>query len=377
MIMYSYAFLLSFVLPLVYRQTEVSIISVPMLSQSGGLWMFLLLFTFSHVVVYTITRDGYRRFKNIAAIAMSALMLLTSLWLLMRGFQMTGIENGVTTRLGYAPFVALFLFILMFHDWLQSIGEFKLDAKHAPVIKPIEVFLPFDDTLTGLSEERIVPETLAEDVESYFDYTVDSKDQNAVITGLKVSVEDLIIPKMIGKTPVKAIASGAFMNNQALSKVRIESGVRIIADNAFKGCRNIKEMKLPATIKEIGAEAFAGLQSLEQIRLPEGLRAISYGLFSQCRDLRSVVIPASVVHIGLSAFNKCRALEDVLIEYQGQKHAIRFEYGHLSPFARASKSVLIAIPKVLVDLYMKHMEWRSVASNVRYYDLPDQRDDIT
>ena len=80
-------------------------------------------------------------------------------------------------------------------------------------------------------------------------------------------------------------------NTTLCGKVTVREGTVGIADNAFRFCTQITE-----------------------IRLPEGLRTVGHGAFSGCQSLRSVNIPDSVVNIWPESFdfiNKQKALETV------------------------------------------------------------------
>ena len=59
----------------------------------------------------------------------------------------------------------------------------------------------------------------------------------------------------------------SYIDMQADSKLR---EINTIADEAFKGCKNLKGITLSDNLKEIGAEAFA------QTDLSEGLHFYSY-----------------------------------------------------------------------------------------------------
>jgi hypothetical protein len=373
MMLFMVGSLVSFVVPLAYVVTPEGSRPLQALSQPGGLILFLVAFFIVHGILYGLSIEGRPRLRNILSLMASVTMALVSLILLLRGFRLAGTDGLIVTRLAWAPFLALSMTALFVNDWFSSMSEMRMDTRHAPKIRPIEVFLPDDSVTREVTEDQVTDASYDE----ILDHETDPKDNAVIVTGIRMSVEDLVIPAMIGGKPVKSVAPGAFEGNLALSRVTIHKGLSMIGDNAFKGCRNITSLKLPVSVKEIGAEAFSGLARLESVRLPEGLKSVSYGLFSGCRELRSVIVPSTVSHIGLLAFKGCRSLEDIVVTYNGQKHAIRFEYGHLSPFAKARRDVIIAIPKPLTDLYMKHMEWRSVASNVRAYDKVVVQDDQT
>ena len=81
-----------------------------------------------------------------------------------------------------------------------------------------------------------------------------------------------------------------------------------IKEGAFAGCKNLKEITIPATVTRIAADAFAGCESLETVVLNEGLVEIKAGAFQGCAGLTEVIIPTTVTHIEMGAFAGCEEL---------------------------------------------------------------------
>ncbi|KTE89382.1 hypothetical protein AT727_13370 [Desulfitobacterium hafniense] len=75
-----------------------------------------------------------------------------------------------------------------------------------------------------------------------------------------------------------------------------------IAREAFSGCRELTEIRLPGTLRTIGYAAFAGCKSLTGIDLPEGLEQVGEHAFWYCDSLREVKIPASLKDFNLNTF---------------------------------------------------------------------------
>jgi hypothetical protein len=88
------------------------------------------------------------------------------------------------------------------------------------------------------------------------------------------------------------------------------------------GCfRNtdIETVTLPSSLKEIGCEAFRWCKNLKEITLPEGLEIIGIGCFRDTK-IKEITIPKSVKSIGNYAFsgykedeNPNRSLEKVIL----------------------------------------------------------------
>lgn len=87
--------------------------------------------------------------------------------------------------------------------------------------------------------------------------------------------------------------------------------VTMIADNAFKGNKNVRVIILPPSVTTIGANAFQGCTALEEIVFPEGLREIKNSAFAGCVNLNNVTLPDSVINLGQSIFRGCSNLKTI------------------------------------------------------------------
>lgn len=108
-----------------------------------------------------------------------------------------------------------------------------------------------------------------------------------------------------------------------ISSVKLPSTLRLISDNAFADCENLKtidfgcglthigssvswytfassgleKISFPKQVKSIGRGAFYGSQ-LKEVVLNEGLKTIGEDSFIMCLDLESISIPKTVSEIG-------------------------------------------------------------------------------
>ena len=121
----------------------------------------------------------------------------------------------------------------------------------------------------------------------------------------------------------------------SISEVKIDSNCRLVAVDAFKGCRgltynetdnlkylgnsensflylagaigtSITEAKINSNCRFIGSYAFFGCSELRSITIPDSVTSIGDSAFSGCSGLRSITIPDSVTSIGDSAINSER-----------------------------------------------------------------------
>ena len=109
---------------------------------------------------------------------------------------------------------------------------------------------------------------------------------------------------------VRFIQDRAFENNTAITKVEIVNGLNsYIGEYAFKGCSNLKELKIGEGITEIKKSAFFGCSALENVVIPESVTAIGLFAFEECEGLRTVNIMADIETIAAATFRRCFALE--------------------------------------------------------------------
>ena len=85
-----------------------------------------------------------------------------------------------------------------------------------------------------------------------------------------------------------------------------------IADYAFDGCDNLRNVTIPDTVTSIGAYAFAYCENLNSVFLPNGITTIKESTFEYCLNLVSITIPESVSTIEDHAFLNCIKLIEVI-----------------------------------------------------------------
>lgn len=95
------------------------------------------------------------------------------------------------------------------------------------------------------------------------------------------------------------------------STIPTDSGVSIIGEQAFSGCNNLQDIKIPNNIIIIGNRAFAECDSLANIEIPNNVTSIGAEAFFWCEGLNSVTIGDSVTNIGKKAFYGCVSLSEI------------------------------------------------------------------
>lgn len=100
------------------------------------------------------------------------------------------------------------------------------------------------------------------------------------------------------------------------SKVEIPSifkgkSVTVIADEAFRNCKNITDITIPDSIINIKYASFYGCENLTSVEIPNSVTRIGGWAFFQCEKLESIVLGDSVKTIGTYAFGYCSALANI------------------------------------------------------------------
>ena len=114
-------------------------------------------------------------------------------------------------------------------------------------------------------------------------------------------LECVFLPCLLEEVPAMCF------RNSSLSRVTFGSGsvLKRIWKEAFSGCKELREIEIPASVEEIGegcfkCEGFGGSSSLSRVTFGSGsvLRRIGKEAFFGCKELREIEIPASVEVVG-------------------------------------------------------------------------------
>lgn len=111
---------------------------------------------------------------------------------------------------------------------------------------------------------------------------------------------------------VDEIWTRAFCNCISLRSIRL-TGVIIIQESAFNGCRNLDvDMEFGGKLDIIGREAFLHCDCLKNIVL-RNVSVIGYRAFAGCKQLNDVECGERLVRIEGMAFLRCPALRRIVI----------------------------------------------------------------
>lgn len=141
----------------------------------------------------------------------------------------------------------------------------------------------------------------------------------------------------------KVIPDNFLLNNKDVEEIIMPDSVIEIGRSAFKGCTNLKKIKLSKNLRLAGAFCFANCTNLESIELPKSLHYLCYGMFSECKRLKHIGSLDSINFIEDYALYNCNSLEDFNIPKKCSSLGIKSLYG-------LKKVYTLHIPNTLTDI---------------------------
>ena len=112
---------------------------------------------------------------------------------------------------------------------------------------------------------------------------------------------------------ITSIGYGAFADCSGLTSLNLHAGITEIGDDAFYHCSGLTSLNLPTGITKIGGYAFYYCSGLTSLTLPAGITEISYGIFEGCSGLTSLNLPAGITSIDKYAFSGCSRLTSLTL----------------------------------------------------------------
>ena len=93
---------------------------------------------------------------------------------------------------------------------------------------------------------------------------------------------------------------GVFQQS-GLKRVKLPSTLKVIKNEAFMGCGNLKSVLLPDGLVEIGLRAFRE-SGLENITMPSSMKIIRQSAFCKCQGLKKAVLNENLVVLGTDEY---------------------------------------------------------------------------
>lgn len=96
-------------------------------------------------------------------------------------------------------------------------------------------------------------------------YTLKREKGSVIITRYKDDTSpdaDVVIPRVIGKSPVTGININTFSGNENIRSVTIPEGVKTIGEFAFDRCSNLQSVTFPKSLREMALGVFTDCKRL-------------------------------------------------------------------------------------------------------------------
>ena len=119
-------------------------------------------------------------------------------------------------------------------------------------------------------------------------------------------------------TSIESIDEYAFKGCHDLKTVKLPSCIYSIKEDAFYDCTSLTSADLGGVV-EIGTAAFYDCESLTSLTLGVRLYGISNMAFRGCKSLQEVTIPETIIEIGKSAFANTSLTSATLGRTEGWK----------------------------------------------------------
>ena len=105
----------------------------------------------------------------------------------------------------------------------------------------------------------------------------------------KNTIGKIIVPNMVGGTPVTIIGESAFANCYNAESIRLPYGIKHIESYAFRYCQSLKNLVIPDGVTEIGVGAFEWCSGMTWIEIPDSVTWIGNNVFLYCESWPIVV----------------------------------------------------------------------------------------
>ena len=168
-----------------------------------------------------------------------------------------------------------------------------------------------------------------------------------------------------GLTQIGYMATAECVN---LESIAIPASVEEIGDRAFEDCRSIQTITFggalagapgrfnaPAAasqLKRIGNWAFYNAHELQNLTIPEGVTEIGDGAFYGCTYLENLVLPSSVRAIGDNCFALCAKLTKIVVNSTTPPEI------EAKTFYDVKRQIPVYVPDEAVSAYKADTYWQ-------------------
>lgn len=123
--------------------------------------------------------------------------------------------------------------------------------------------------------------------------TYEVSGDNVTITGMTTAPSDgkLVIPSEIEGKAVTRINNSAFISNTSITSVEIAASITMIANDAFRDCKNLSEVHFAEGSKLTSISNYVFYSTnIKEITIPENVTVMLSGSFDNCANLTSITM---------------------------------------------------------------------------------------
>ena len=156
------------------------------------------------------------------------------------------------------------------------------------------------------------------------------------------------IPNKVNSLTVVEIAEEAFKDCSELTEVKFPSGLITIGEKAFYKCSKLAAVAIPNSVTKIGKHAFYECSKLTEVSIPSSVRSIGGSAFSSCTGLTAFKVDeknASYSQDGGVLFTKDR---DTLVSYPGGRKGAYEIPGSVTGIVAAAFSGCVGLTAVVI-----------------------------
>lgn len=123
------------------------------------------------------------------------------------------------------------------------------------------------------------------------------------------SLKEIIIPEGVARIEKSTFSDNQTEAEPSFTKVSLPNTLTYIGEQAFSGCKSLKEITIPDNVTEIAKSAFNGCYNLATVMIGDGVTTIGNTAFQDC-GVETIVLGKSVSSIGDNAFNNRSSRDD-------------------------------------------------------------------
>ena len=133
------------------------------------------------------------------------------------------------------------------------------------------------------------------------------------------------VPDTLAEYKVFRCGKGLYKGNILIKSVDFGNGLRNIGEEAFYGCKGLKELFFPSQVSVIEDSAFEKCSGLKKVTMEAGVTHIGRRAFAGCTNLEEIIIPSTVGKIEDDAFDGC---QKVMIQCEEGSYAWEWKRKH-------------------------------------------------